>query len=241
MNRLGLLGSSGRMGKLIDQITQKDFFNQAQVCMRVHRGDDLQTLLRPGAVDVVIDVSLPAVMKVIATHALQCQQELPAFVIGSTGWPEDGLSDLKKLAKKTPVLLSSNFSVGVYTLNKILKDHSTLLKKLGYMPVLVETHHCHKKDAPSGTALSLQKSLQPYSPQEIQTHCIRAGEVIGDHEITFYGSADQIKLAHSAQDRSIFARGAIEVALWLASLRKHSKVSGKLLEMTDYFEHLSLK
>ena len=241
MTRIGILGAQGRMGKWIDQITQKDFASQAQIQMRLGRGDDLKSLLNAKTLDVVIDVSLPIAMQALVSEALQSQHELPAFVVGSTGWTDAGISDLKKLAKKTPVLLSSNFSVGVYALNKILRENSVLLKKLGYTPVLVETHHRHKKDAPSGTALSLQQSLSPYTTGEIQTHCIRAGEVIGDHEVTFYGSADQIKLMHSAQDRSIFARGAIEVALWVASLRKHSDTPERLLGMNDYFEHLSLQ
>ena len=238
MIQVGLLGSKGRMGALIDQIIQKDYSSQAEIHARVSRGDDDQNLLQT---DVVIDVSQPDAMRALAQKASSSPSTLPVFVVGSTGWSEEGISDLKILAKKTPVLMSSNFSVGVHILHKILRENATLLKKLGYSATLLETHHCHKKDAPSGTALSLLQSLTPYSTQEIQTHSIRAGEVIGEHEITFYGASDRIQISHSAQDRSLFARGAIDVALWLSTLKNIPRRPSHILKMNDYFEHLSLK
>ena len=238
MIQVGLLGANGRMGKWIDQIIEKDYSERARIQSRITRGDDQLSLLQA---DVVLDVSHPQAMVALIKKALQHPKKLPAFVVGSTGWGSEEISDLKKLAKKTPVLISSNFSVGIYILNKILKDNAALLKSLGYSAVLMETHHCHKKDAPSGTALSIQKALMPYTPTEIQTHSIRAGEVIGDHQVTFYGPADHLRLSHSAQDRSIFARGAIDVALWLSTLTTQPSPPSHLLEMSDYFQHLLLK
>jgi dihydrodipicolinate reductase len=97
----------------------------------------------------------------------------------------------------------------------------------------VETHHRHKKDSPSGTAITLQRAISPDDPNQIQTHSIRAGEVIGEHTIGFYGRADKITLSHSAQDRSLFARGAIEVALWLAQKNRQDSPQS-ILKMDHY-------
>jgi 4-hydroxy-tetrahydrodipicolinate reductase len=137
--------------------------------------------------------------------------------------------------------MSSNFSTGVQALLAVLRAHAPLLEKLGYAPVIVETHHRHKKDAPSGTALSLQRAISPAGPGNLQTHAVRAGEVVGDHEVIFYGPGDHLTFGHFAQDRSVFARGAIEAALWLASRSARldaPPVSGSspILGMEQFFQ-----
>jgi 4-hydroxy-tetrahydrodipicolinate reductase len=180
----------------------------------------------------VIDFSSSAAFIRLAELALVSIDPIPAFVVGSTGWKPDELKQIEMLAAKTPVLLSSNFSTGVFALQKILKEASPLLSKLGYSPVLVEAHHQHKKDAPSGTALTLARAIGPNVP----THSIRAGEVIGDHEVTFYGPGDKLVFAHFAQDRSIFARGALDAAIWIRS--KRSSHPGKILTMENFFSEL---
>ena len=91
-----------------------------------------------------------------------------------------------------------------------------MLEALGYTPVITETHHRHKRDAPSGTAISLQQCLQPFG--DIQTHSVRAGEVPGTHEVRFFGDHDELSIRHEARDRGVFASGAIEAALWLHQL-----------------------
>jgi 4-hydroxy-tetrahydrodipicolinate reductase len=113
-----------------------------------------------------------------------------------------------------------------------LKSASPLLEKLGYTPVVTETHHKHKKDMPSGTAISIQRAIAPAGPGNVQTHSVRAGEIIGDHEVTFYGPGDHLTFGHFAQDRSIFARGAIDCALWLSS----KKGQTGLFSIEDFFK-----
>jgi 4-hydroxy-tetrahydrodipicolinate reductase len=105
---------------------------------------------------------------------------------------------------------------------------------MGYTPVLVEGHHRHKKDAPSGTALTLRTCVDAESPSSVQTHAIRAGEIIGDHEVTFHGPSDHLVFGHYAQNRSLFARGALEVVHWLAVLRTQG-ATGRTLTMEDWF------
>ncbi len=232
MIHLGLLGSSGRMGTLIAQLIQSEFQADVKIVASARRGDSLESLL---STDVIIDVSLPAVVAQLASLAIKKSTNLPKFLIGSTGWTPETHESIKALSGLTPVLVSSNFSVGIYALSSMLKDYSPLFKKLGYTPVILESHHRHKKDSPSGTAKSLQKSIDPVHPDRIQTHSVRAGEVIGDHAVTFFSAGDQITLSHHAQDRSIFARGAIQVAQWLAQ-SPHSP--NQILGMEDYFASL---
>ncbi|MFZ9595375.1 MAG: 4-hydroxy-tetrahydrodipicolinate reductase [Bdellovibrionia bacterium] len=239
--QIGVLGARGRMGQSVVRLIREEFTRVAEVAAQVNRGDSLDSLFQT---DVVIDFSNPVFFKKLAEEMLlkskKTAMRLPALVVGSTGWLPEDEKLLVELGSKTPVLQASNFSTGVSALALILQQSSALLERLGYTPVLVETHHRHKLDAPSGTALALQKAIRATEPTSIQTHSIRAGEVIGDHEVTFYGASDQITLKHHAQDRSIFARGAIQAALWLAQNRAQ-KVPHGLLGMEQYFHALIRK
>lgn len=233
MIQVGLLGSHGRMGKWVMSLLSEDYSSRARIGAEARRGDPLEALF---STDAVIDFSSSEACALLAGEALKWKGELPVFVVGSTGWKSEQIRTLERLAEKTPVLMSSNFSTGVLALQKVLKDFSPLLAKLGYQPVIVETHHQHKKDSPSGTALLLNQTIESAAKiGPIQTHSIRAGEVIGDHEVSFYGPADRLVFSHSAQDRSVFARGAIDVALWLAARRTVLQGSKKILSMETYF------
>ncbi len=216
MIQLGLLGASGRMGKQVEKLLQTEFSKDAKLIAAPKRGESMDALL---SCDAVIDFALPEAVTAFAKIAAPAGTKLPALIVGSTGWKLDTKKELEELSKKTPILMSSNFSIGVLALTEILRSAAPLLDRLGYQPVIVDTHHKHKKDSPSGTALSLQRAIAPAGPGNVQTHSIRQGEVIGDHEVTFYGTADHLTFGHFAQDRSIFARGAIQCALWLASQR----------------------
>ncbi|MEO5970013.1 MAG: dihydrodipicolinate reductase C-terminal domain-containing protein [Bdellovibrionia bacterium] len=239
MIKIGLLGARGRMGQSISRLLATEFATVATLSAAVNRGDSLDPLLQT---DVVIDFSSPASFLTLAekilSNAKGVPPHLPAFVVGSTGWNAADEKTLIELGSRAPVLIASNFSTGVSALARILQQASPLLEKLGYTPVIVETHHEHKVDAPSGTAISLQKAIRPSKPGTIQTHSIRAGEVIGDHEVTFYGKNDQITISHFAQNRSIFAHGAIQAALWLAQNRSMRSPQG-LLSMENYFHALT--
>lgn len=233
--RLGLLGSRGRMGTRVSHLLNTEYLPMAKLTAHANHGDPLLPLLDT---DVVIDFSSPAGMAELARRALERHQPLPAFVVGSTGWSEHEHQALEELAAKTPVLVSFNFSTGILLLAEILKSASPILSRLGYTPVIVETHHRHKKDAPSGTALLLQRSIHPEAAQEIQTHSIRAGEVIGDHAVHYYGPSDSIALSHHAMDRTLFARGAIDVAVWLGKKHLQNPMLKGFIPIESFFEDL---
>jgi 4-hydroxy-tetrahydrodipicolinate reductase len=233
MISVGVLGAKGRMGQLLCNLVPSEFSEHATLTAKVGRGDAFASLLET---QVVIDVSSASAMSELAKLALKYPGSLPAFIVGSTGWNTSEKAILDQLAAKAPVLVASNFSAGVFVVSEILRKFSPLLRTLGYSPVMVESHHRHKKDAPSGTALTLQKAIDSKHPERIQTHCIRAGEIVGTHQVGFYGPGDRISIEHFAQDRSIFARGALQVALWLAEKERvpHQGVLG----IEDYFESL---
>lgn len=234
MIKVGLLGANGRMGSLIKQLIPTEFSNQAVLYSQIKRGDSFEVLLKS---DVIIDVSQPAALCDFISLASSQKSPIPPLVVGSTGWTTEQKEKLNILADHTAILVASNFSVGVYAVSEILKNYSPLFIKLGYTPVLVEAHHCHKKDAPSGTALNLLQKINPENPTQVQTHSIRAGEVIGNHEVTFYGPVDQIVIGHFAQQRSVFARGAIEIAIWLAQKQSSSHPIRGIIGIESYFEH----
>lgn len=231
--RLGLMGSTGRMGREVRSLLDAEYASQIQLVGAPGRLDPTASLFH---CDVVLDFALPdACVEVVrALIAHPKGDPIPALVVGSTGWTKEGERLLQELSARTPVLKATNFSIGVLALGRMLREFGPLLKDLGYTPVLVETHHRHKKDAPSGTALTLQSCIDPVHPGSVQTHAIRAGEVIGDHEVTFHGPSDKIVVGHFAQNRTLFARGALEAVLWLADLRK-SGASGRVLSMEDWF------
>ena len=236
--RVGLLGGSGRMGLWVRKVLQKpEYTGRAVLFASPSRHESLEPLLE---CDVVIDFSSPEAMESLARLALQSPRQpsaLPAFIVGSTGWgPNRDLLD--GLASRAWVLASSNFSIGVLAFLRVLEDTSTLLKKLGYTPVISESHHRHKKDAPSGTAKMMQARIEAEHPETIQTHSIRAGEVIGKHTATFYGTADEISLTHEALDRSLFARGAVDLALWLAQERLTGTHTGQLVPPENFLDHM---
>ena len=231
--RLALLGSTGRMGREVRGLVETEFASRIELVGTPGRAAAPASLFHS---DVILDFALPEpcaeVARALLAHAKG--EPVPALVVGSTGWSQEGEELLHQLSARAPVLKATNFSIGVLTVARILRDYAPILKGFGYTPVLVEAHHRHKKDAPSGTALTLCQSIDPIHPESVQTHAIRAGEVIGDHEVTFHGAADRITIGHFAQNRTLFARGALEAVIWLAELRK-SGASGRVLSMEDWF------
>ncbi len=235
MIRVGLLGASGRMGQWVRKILEDEFRDRGTLVAQAGSSGPLEPLL---AADVVIDFSSPHAIEALARAALAASGPLPAFVVGSTGFTPQARQVLEELARKTPVLMAANFSLGVQLLLQVLRQASPKLLALGYQPALVETHHQHKKDAPSGTALAIRDAVLPRaaSPDTLPIQSIRAGEVIGDHEVTYYGPGDHLVFGHFAQDRSIFARGAVEVALWLGARPRKPDSGGQILGLDAFLQ-----
>jgi 4-hydroxy-tetrahydrodipicolinate reductase len=161
--------------------------------------------------DVLIEFTTPEVT--LAHVKLACELRKP-MVIGTTGLREAQRRALKAAAKNIPIVFSPNMSVGV---NLIFELAEIAAQRLGsrYDVEVIESHHRHKKDAPSGTAKRLIELLalaRKQKPEAIVAHAIRAGDIVGDHTVIFAGPAERIELTHRAHSREVFAQGALKAA-----------------------------
>ncbi|MBI3508518.1 MAG: hypothetical protein HY069_02625, partial [Chlamydiia bacterium] len=142
--------------------------------------------------------------------SLAIQQKVP-LVVGTTGLAESEYASLQKTSREIPLFYSPNFSLGIALLKKLAVDVAQKFHPHAQVD-LIETHHAGKRDAPSGTALWIAKSMEP---RNCQIHSLRVGNVVGEHALTFNTSAERICLSHVAHDLSAFGRGALTAALFL--------------------------
>jgi 4-hydroxy-tetrahydrodipicolinate reductase len=140
-------------------------------------------------------------------------------VIGTTGLNEEDKIKIKDAAKVIPIVFSPNMSIGVNLLFKLVKEAAGILSK-EYKVKIIEAHHVHKKDAPSGTAKKLAEVIKDASGKEVDNiKSIREGEIAGDHRVMFDSPFDVIELFHSAKTRDIFAKGALVAARFIVTQR----------------------
>ena len=190
--------------------------------------DDAEALF--AAADVVIDFTTPAL---IAEHAHLAVSHATALVVGTTGLKPDHEAALDGAAAKVAVVQAANMSVGVNLLLGLARQVAAVLDE-GFDIEIVEMHHRHKVDAPSGTALALGKAAAegrgvsldevaarvrdgitgPRPVGQIGFATLRGGDVVGEHTLIFAGEGERIELTHKASSRMIFARGAVRAALW---------------------------
>jgi 4-hydroxy-tetrahydrodipicolinate reductase len=233
---IAIIGSRGRMGRALSHLIEGEFASSALIIGSIHSHSTDEDWAEALRADVWIDFSLPKSTSRLHGSLISASKggRLPALVIGTTGHSAAERALLEELSLRTEILQASNFSPGVLALKKALEFISPVLSASGFRPLLVETHHIHKKDAPSGTALTLAAATSGLLPERI--HSIRAGEVIGDHRIEFHGHGERITFEHHAQSREIFARGALEAALWLARRHRSDPDSSGWASLDDFFE-----
>lgn len=224
MPRLAIIGY-GKMGRTIEQLASG-------------RGFDVVARIDPAAGDaprvdvdalrgaeVAVEFSTPeaAPANIRAALAANCP-----VVVGTTGWYH-ARPEIEELVEQTngALLVSPNFSIGVAAFNEIVMAAARALRSAPDFDVhMVETHHAAKKDAPSGTAVSLAKAGAAELHRPIPITSVRTGSVPGTHELIFDAPFEQIRLEHVARDRRVFADGALRAAKWLVG--KHGVFS-----MTD--------
>ena len=231
MLKILLSGACGRMGRQVANLAEDE---QAVIAcgvdVHVEQWSDFPvypsfSLVQEEA-DVIVDFSRPESLSALLDYAKA--HHLPV-VLASTGYNEEDLAAIRKAAKEIPIFRSANLSLGVYVLKTLAHQAAQLLP--GFDIEIIEKHHNQKIDAPSGTALMLYDAVsnpdtvpvfgrngrtQKREKQEIGLHAIRGGTVPGEHEVGFYGPSEVVTLSHSAQDRSIFARGALRAARFVA-------------------------
>src|SRR6478672_640553 len=205
--RVLLIGAAGRMGKAVLDLAQSD--RELEIAARCDLGDPIEPAIEN--CDVAIDFSQADSIDEICRAASQHGKSL---VIGTTGHSQQQRKTIEETAHSIPIVLASNFSVGVNVLFWLTQKAAELLGP-DFDPKIVETHHKMKKDAPSGTAKTLAEILKAVRDSEIPVQSIREGDVVGEHAVIFSGLGESLELTHRAENRGIFAGGALRAAKWI--------------------------
>ena len=230
--KVAILGAAGRMGHML--------------CDLVDRSEELELVAKcdvredyprtwPAGTEAIIDFTFH---EAVPANIAKAANEGVVYVLGTTGLTDEEQKAVDEASKKIPVVQSGNYSLGVNLLLGLVAKAAEVLG-VEYDCEVVETHHRHKKDSPSGTALMLAKAaaegrgqnfgdvaifgrqgMVGERPQgEIAVHAIRGGSVIGDHTVMFAGDVERVEITHKAQTREAFAAGALRAALWAAGKR----------------------
>ena len=205
--RVMLVGAAGRMGKTVREVAQND--PEIQIAGLCDLGDSIELAMKN--CEVAIDFSQADSIDEIGRAASQHGKSL---VIGTTGHSQQQRKIIEEIAHSVPIVLASNFSVGVNVLFWLTQKAAKLLGS-DFNPEIVETHHKMKKDAPSGTAKTLAELLKAVRKSEIPIQSIREGDVVGEHTVIFSGPGERLELTHHAASREIFAFGALRAAKWI--------------------------
>jgi 4-hydroxy-tetrahydrodipicolinate reductase len=196
-------------------------------------GDNPEPLFEQA--DVVVDFTSPAAT---ASHATLAAKAGTAHVIGTTGLDSDQMGAITRAAQRVPIVLAANMSLGVNLLEQVIEEVARILDTEWDIEV-IEMHHRHKVDAPSGTALAIGEAaargrgvqlrrvsrrgrdghVGPRVRGEIGFSAIRGGDVVGDHTVIFAADGERIEVTHKASSREIFGRGAVKAVLWAAGKR----------------------
>jgi 4-hydroxy-tetrahydrodipicolinate reductase len=206
-----LIGAAGRMGKAVLDLAQSD--EEIEIAAQCDLGNSIEPAMKN--CDVAIDFSQADSIDEICRAASQHGKSL---VIGTTGHSQQQRETIEETARSVPIVLASNFSVGVNVLFWLTQKAAELLGS-DFNPEIVETHHKMKKDAPSGTAKTVAEILNGVRSSEIPIQSIREGDVVGEHTVIFKGPGESLELTHRAADRGIFARGALRAAKWIVDKR----------------------
>lgn len=207
--KLLIHGASGRMGQALVRLA----LDHPTLTVAATSGRaDIARMGELPDFDVAIDFSSPAGFDAVLALCLARGKPL---LSGSTGLSTEQFKALSAAGAGIPVLWASNFSLGVAVLNRLVALAGKALPD--WQLDIIETHHIHKKDAPSGTALSLGQTIETASGHAPTYHSLRCGDVVGEHTVQFTGPGERLELVHRASNRDIFAQGALYAAEKLAS------------------------
>lgn len=237
MVRVIMHGCNGRMGQVIAGIINGD--DQAEIVAGVDVSRHIENpfpvfdSIRECNVEADVVIDFAAVSAIDDLLDVCGERQLPA-VVCTTGLSEEQTAHVAETSKKTAVLRSANMSLGINLLMNLVKQAAGVLAQAGFDMEIVEKHHNQKKDAPSGTALALadslregaegayeyvfdrSKGLEKRKPEEIGISAVRGGSIVGEHDVIFAGLDEVITFQHTAYSRSIFGKGAVSAAKFLA-------------------------
>lgn len=228
--KLGIFGY-GKMGKMLEAIAHE--FTQISSIKVYSRNEDISQFI--GEIDFLIDFSNSQGAEFLIETLLTSKKLPKAFVSGSTGLSEDIKNKLSELSNKLPIMHEANFSLCTH-LQAYMAEKMVLALGDKYDIDIIDVHHKHKLDSPSGTSYMLADSINQSletagldkhkivtdrfsnpvrGPNEIAISSIRTGNVVGKHEVMFQGEYDSISITHNVEKREVFAIGAIKSGLWL--------------------------
>ncbi|KFN44515.1 4-hydroxy-tetrahydrodipicolinate reductase [Arenimonas oryziterrae] len=217
--RVLIHGASGRMGLALLRLARENPALSVVAAVS-HSGRAIDgvavpvfasaDLARCPAFDIAIDFSLPEGFDSLLAA---CVVRGAALVSGTTGLSDGQRETLDAAGQVIPVLWASNFSLGVVVLEELSRRAARALS--GWDADVIEAHHIHKKDAPSGTALTLGAAVADGRGSPPHYASLRAGDIVGEHTVQFSGPGERIELTHRATNRDIFARGALSAAAHL--------------------------
>ncbi len=242
--KIGVVGCMGRVGQVLVGEIRSGNWAELELAGGTalsedlsKAGDDFFVTDNPGELfdraDAIIDFTAPSAT---VEHAKLAATHKTALIVGTTGLSKEDEAVLGQAAEKTTIVYAANFSVGVNMLLALVEQASARLTD-GWDIEIFESHHKHKVDAPSGTALAIGKAAAAgrnvdldkvanwarhgetgaRKDGDIGFSVARGGDVAGDHTAYFYAQGERIELSHKATDRALFARGALHAAMWTGS------------------------
>lgn len=237
MVRIIMHGCNGKMGQVITGLVAGD--PNARIVAGIDIADNRDngypvfTDIKKCdvAADVIVDFAAAAAVDALLDYSVE--KQIPV-VLCTTGLSDEQLARVKESSKKVAILKSANMSLGINTLMKLLKDAANVFAPAGYDIEIVEKHHNQKVDAPSGTAIALADSInearggeyeyvydrsqvrKKRDKKELGISAVRGGTIVGEHEVIFAGIDEVIEFKHTAYSKSVFAKGAVEAAKFLA-------------------------
>ncbi|MBP5359924.1 MAG: 4-hydroxy-tetrahydrodipicolinate reductase [Bacteroidaceae bacterium] len=227
--KIALIGY-GKMGQMIEQLALQR--GHKVVCIiDIHNQEDFNSAAFRSA-DVAIEFTTPTAAY---NNIIRCFENDIKVVTGSTGWQKEHWEEICERCKYglQTLFWSSNFSLGVFLFNRLNKQLARMMAPYpNYKPSIEETHHVHKLDAPSGTAITLAETLVANYPglktEQLPIKSIREGEVPGIHSVIYDSEYDEIKITHCAKSRGGFVLGAVLAA-------EYAYTHSGLLTMEDLF------
>lgn len=237
MVRAIMHGCNGRMGQVVSGLVKEDAGIEfvAGIDSYTEKKNDYPVFAKISDCDVEADVIIDFSNAVAVDDLLDyCVEKQVPVVLCSTGLSEEQLEKVEEASKKVAVLKSANMSLGINLLLKLLQNATRVLAPAGYDIELVERHHNQKLDAPSGTAIALADSInesmdnayeyvydrsqvrKKRDAKEIGISAVRGGTIVGEHEVIYAGTDEVIEFKHTAYSRTVFGKGAVEAAKFLA-------------------------
>ena len=239
---IGIAGISGRIGtRLIEEIESDPTTSVA--CGLVSKNSKSKNPVIPidntcGKADIWVDFSTPDAFEKVLKH---CVENNTPLVTGTTGLSKKHFIEIENASQQIAIIWASNFSISINLIQQLLSHYSHLYPS---EVEITETHHLHKLDKPSGTAISLARSIKPhgilktvdeneFKLDDIKIKSIREAEIAGFHTINIENNEETIKISHMAKTPQIFAQGAVNVAKWLYKQDKG------FYTMNEYIDSLS--